>query len=110
MDPHRGTGVLNGMTNSSARAKTVLIIRRHTVALIGGALLANAVCFPALAATDIGKKACAKEARTLCPKEMKSMSRKRVEACMIAKVEKTSPTCKAAMYRIKAEREKAGKL
>lgn len=78
--------------------------------LIGGALVAIALGAPAHAAPDLGKKACAKEARTLCPAEMKSMSRKRVEACMIAKVERTSPTCKAAMYRIKAERERAGKL
>ncbi len=76
---------------------------------IGWAVLMAGISMPAHAATDLGKKACAREARTLCPAEMKSMSRKKVEACMIAKVEKTSPTCKAAMYRIKAEREQAGK-
>jgi hypothetical protein len=69
------------------------------------AVLTAALGLPAQAAPDPGRKACAKEARTLCPAEMKSMSRKKVEACMIAKVEKTSPQCKAAMYRIKAERE-----
>ncbi|NCP12940.1 MAG: hypothetical protein GW858_02110 [Sphingomonadales bacterium] len=63
----------------------------------------------AIAAPDPGKKACAKEARVLCPAEMKALSRKRVEACMIKNIEKTSPTCKAAMLRIKAEREDAGK-
>ena len=58
----------------------------------------------AQAKTDPGKKACAQEARKLCPAEMKSMSRKRVEACMIAKIEQTSPVCHSAMLRIKAER------
>lgn len=82
--------------SSGARAKAALII-----AIIGLAV-------PAQAASDPGKKACAKEARTLCPAEMKAMSRKRVEACMIAKVNQTSPSCKAAMYRIKAERERKG--
>lgn len=56
---------------------------------------------------DPGKKACAKEARRLCPAEMKTLSRKKVEACMIVKIEQTSPVCHAAMLRIKAEREAA---
>lgn len=77
-------------------------------AAIGGSA-ALLLASPAVAATDLGKKACAKEARKLCPAEMKSMSRKRVEACMIAKVEQTSPGCKAAMYRIKAQREQAAR-
>ena len=78
-------------------------------AILGCAVMAAGAGVPAQAATDLGKKACAKEARTLCPTEMKSMSRKKVEACMIAKVEQTSPVCKAAMYRIKAQREAPGK-
>lgn len=59
----------------------------------------------AYAPPDLGKKACAQEARRLCPAEMKTMSRKKVEACMIAKIEQTSPICHAAMLRIKAQRE-----
>lgn len=71
-----------------------------------GALLLWAAAAPvAQAEADPGKKACVKEARLLCPAEMKSMSRKKVEACMIAKIEKTSPACHSAMLRIKAERE-----
>jgi hypothetical protein len=58
---------------------------------------------------DLGKKACAQEARRLCPAEMRTFSRKKVEACMIAKINQTSPTCHAAMLRIKAEREGAAK-
>ncbi|WP_246865861.1 hypothetical protein [Novosphingobium sp. SG720] len=58
---------------------------------------------------DPGKKACVQEARRLCPAEMKSLSRKKVEACMITKIEQTSPVCHAAMLRIKAEREAAAK-
>lgn len=73
--------------------------------VIAPAVAAAALCVPVHAAPDPGRKACAQEARVLCPAEMKSMSRKKVEACMIAKVERTSPKCKAAMYRIKAERE-----
>lgn len=57
------------------------------------------------AAPDPGKKACVQEARTICPAEMKSLSRRKVEACMIRNIEKTSPTCKSAMLKIKAERE-----
>ena len=58
-------------------------------------------------AEDLGKKACAVEARRLCPAEMKSFSRKKVEACMIEKIDQTSPTCHAAMLRIKAQRQAA---
>lgn len=71
--------------------------------------LACATPAVAQAKTDPGKKACVKEARALCPAEMKSMSRKKVEACMIAKIEQTSPVCHAAMLRMKAERETAAK-
>lgn len=64
-----------------------------------------AMTSPASAAPDPGKKACVQEARKLCPAEMKTLSRKKVEACMIRNIEKTSPTCKSAMLKIKAERE-----
>lgn len=75
-------------------------------ALCVGAISASiAMTIPAFAAPDPGKKACAQEARKLCPAEMKTLSRKKVEACMIRNIEKTSPTCKAAMLKIKAERE-----
>lgn len=74
-----------------------------TKALVVIALAGTAAA--AHAEPDLGKKACAHEARQLCPAEMKTLSRKRVEACMIAKVEQTSPICHAAMLRIKAERE-----
>ena len=68
------------------------------------ALVAIALPGPAFAG-DPGKKACAAEARMLCPAEMKTMSRKKVEVCMIAKIDQTSPICHAAMLRIKAQRE-----
>lgn len=84
-------------------------MRRHRtsdIALgLGAVVMSLAMVSSPLAAADPGKKACAKEARTLCPAAMKSMSRKKVEACMIANIEKTSPVCKAAMLKIKAERE-----
>lgn len=84
-------------------------MKRHRIGDIGlglGALLMSVgLAGSTLAAADPGKKACAREARALCPAAMKSMSRKKVEACMIANIEKTSPVCKSAMLRIKAERE-----
>lgn len=61
----------------------------------------------AVAASDPGKKACVAEAKHLCPNEMRSLSRKKVEACMIVKIEQTSPICHAAMLKIKTERETA---
>ena len=63
----------------------------------------------ATAAPDLGKRACAREARQLCPAEMRSFSRARVEQCMIARIELTSPTCHSAMLRIKADREAAAR-
>jgi hypothetical protein len=84
-------------------------MKRHGIdgiALFIGAIAASiAMTSPAFAAPDPGKKACVQEARKLCPAEMKSLSRKKVEACMIRNIEKTSPTCKSAMLKIKAERE-----
>ncbi len=68
------------------------------------------VSAPGLAAVSEeaqGKKACVVEARRLCPAEMKTMRRSVVEACMIAKIDQTSPVCHSAMLRIKAEREAA---
>lgn len=72
------------------------------IALIGAAGTAQA-------GPDPGKKACAREAKGLCPAEMRSLSRKRVEACMIARIDQTSAICHSTMLRIKAEREAAGK-
>jgi len=58
----------------------------------------------ARAAEDGGKASCMPDARRLCPAEIRTWSRKKVEACMIAKIEQTSPGCRAKMLRIKAER------
>lgn len=69
-----------------------------------GLLLAPAF---AQAAPDIGKKACAQEAKRLCPAEMRSLSRKKVEACMITKINETSDICRSTMLRLKAEHEAA---
>lgn len=77
--------------------------------LLASLSILTAIALPAAAhaAPDPGRKACAQEARRLCPAEMKSLSRKKVEACMIARIEQTSPVCRAAMLKIKAEREAA---
>ena len=66
-----------------------------------------AVTGPAYGKPDLGKKACAQEARRLCPSEMQSFSRKKVEACMISRISQTSTICHEAMLRIKSEREAA---
>lgn len=81
---------------------------RHVPRSVAAAALL-AVTGTAHAVPDPGKKACAQEARRLCPTEMKSFSRKKVEACMIARIDQTSNACHAAMLRIKAEREAADK-
>jgi hypothetical protein len=78
--------------------------------VIGLALVAAlSTASAAQAQSDPGKKACVAEARRLCPAEMKSMSRKKVESCMIQRIDDTSPTCRSAMLRIKAEREAKAK-
>jgi hypothetical protein len=70
-------------------------------------LTLTATCGSAQAGTDQGKKACAQEAKRICPAEMRSFSRRKVEACMISKIDQTSAICHAAMLRIKTEREAA---
>ena len=84
----------------------ILASHRHLVAF-SAAIALFAVSGSAQAAPDLGKRACAQEAKRLCPAEMRSFSRRRVEACMIAKIDQTSPICHAAMLRIKAGREAA---
>lgn len=86
-----------------------MILRTITVFLGASTLLAGAGQGALLPQSDPGKKACVAEARRLCPAEMKSLSRKKVEACMIEKIDLTSPTCHAAMLRIKAQREASAK-
>ena len=73
------------------------------------AAAALSTCAMAGAATpaDPGKKACAAEARSLCPSEMRSMSRKKVQACMIVRIDQTSPACHAAMLEMKAQHDAA---
>ena len=86
-----------------------MIVRRLPTAIgVATLLLGSTAPHLAQAAADPGKKACVQEARKLCPAEMKSLSRKKVEACMIARIQDTSPVCHAAMLKIKAQREAAG--
>jgi hypothetical protein len=88
------------------------IVKTNLLRRLSGSLLAAALIGTggiAHAAPDLGKKACAQEARKLCPAEMRSLSRKRVEACMIARINDTSPVCHAAMLRIREERQVAAK-
>jgi hypothetical protein len=77
----------------------------HTLSLPLAVLGLLVVPAASQAAPDIGKKACAQEAKRLCPAEMRSLSRKRVEACMITRINETSEICHATMLRLKAEHE-----
>jgi hypothetical protein len=86
-----------------------MILRTIGVLLGVSAVLSGTEPSAARPQPDAGKKACVQEARRLCPAEMKSLSRKKVEACMIVKIDQTSPTCHAAMLRIKAQREASAK-
>ncbi|KTF70065.1 hypothetical protein ACNFJ7_10330 [Sphingomonas sp. HT-1] len=86
-----------------------MILRTISVLLVASAMLAGTAHAVSQRQTDAGKKACVQEARRLCPAEMKSLSRKKVEACMIAKIDQTSTICHAAMLRIKAQREASPK-
>jgi hypothetical protein len=86
-----------------------MILRTIEVLLGVSAVLSGTEPSAARLQPDPGKKACVQEARRLCPAEMKSLSRKKVEACMIVKIDQTSPTCHAAMLRIKTQREASAK-
>ena len=72
------------------------------LAVLSVALVAAA---PAQAAPDEGKRACLNDAKVLCAKEMRSLSRKQVQACLIAKIDKVSPVCHATMLKLKAAHE-----
>ena len=82
----------------------IATLLRHVPGCVAATALL-AVTTPAYGAPDLGKKACAQEAKRLCPAEMKSFSRKKVEACMISRINQTSTVCHEAMLRIKGERE-----
>lgn len=75
-----------------------------SLALLSAALL---VTSPAFAAPDEGKRACLSDAKLLCPNEMRSFSRKKVQACLIAKINQTTPGCHATMLKLKAEHDAA---
>lgn len=75
-----------------------------SLAVLSAALLAAG---QAQAAPDEGKRACLVDAKVLCKAEMRSMSRKRVQACLIAKIDQTSPVCHTTMLKLKAAHEAA---
>lgn len=74
------------------------------LAVMAAALVTAA---PAQAAPDEGKRECLQDAKTLCAKEMRSFSRKKVQVCLIAKIAQTSPMCHATMLKLKAEHDAA---
>ena len=84
-------------------------ILRRVPSLLSLALLSAAliVTTPALAAPDEGKRACLNDAKVLCAAEMRSLSRKKVQACLITKIDKVSPVCHTTMLKLKAEHDVA---
>ncbi len=64
-------------------------------------LMAMAAAVPA-AAEDAGKKACFADAKRLCSAEMKSLSRTKVRACLIAHIDETGPQCHDFMVKARA--------
>jgi hypothetical protein len=60
---------------------------------------------PAFAAPDEGKRACYGDAKRLCAVEMRSMRRSKVSACLVARIDATSPVCHAAMLKLKSEHD-----
>ena len=79
--------------------------RLRSYPLMSLAVMAAALAAPALAAPDPGKKACLQDAKKLCPAEMKTLSRKRVQACLIAKMAQVSPVCHATMMTLKSQHD-----
>lgn len=55
-------------------------------------------------ADDPAKKACFADAKRLCPAEVKSLSRHKVELCLNRQVEKTTPGCHAMILKVRADR------
>ena len=86
-------------------ARNVRMMRYPPIRLIVLQLTGLAIASVSSPSMGEGKKACAAEARRLCPAEMRAVSRKRVEACKIARIDQTSALCHTAMLQIKAQRE-----
>jgi len=53
-------------------------------------------------AADPAKAACQADARRLCPAEVKMMSRSRVRACLITRMDQTTPACHDFMVKARA--------
>ena len=58
-------------------------------------------------ADDPARRACHADAVRLCPAEMHSLSRRRVELCLWARVSQTTPVCHAMILTIHAQRQAA---
>lgn len=54
-------------------------------------------------AADPAKAACMADAKRLCPTEIKMMSRSRVRACLITRIDQTTPNCHDFMVKARAQ-------
>jgi hypothetical protein len=54
-------------------------------------------------AADDGKHACMPDAKRLCSNEMRSLSRRKVQACLIQHMEETTPVCHDFMVKARTE-------
>jgi hypothetical protein len=77
---------------------------RHLGMLTAAIGLAAIATVPA-GAEDAGRKACFADAKRLCPAQVNAFKRKAVEACMIQRIDETSPTCHATMLAIRDQRQ-----
>lgn len=73
------------------------------VPLLAVVIGASPVMMQAARAEDAGKKACLADAKRLCPDAIRAMSRSRARACLITKIEQTSPECHSYMLKARAE-------
>ena len=67
------------------------------------ALAASLLTATGAHAADPGKAACMPDAKRLCAAEMKSLSRSKVRACLIAHMSETAPVCHDFMVKARAE-------
>ena len=81
--------------------RTLPIIVRAAGAFI---LLSMSV---AALADDPARRACHADAVRLCPAEVHSLNRRRVELCLWARVNQTTPVCHAMILTIHAQRAAA---
>ena len=79
-------------------------------ALLTGALaIASLLATPPARADDPARRACYPDAVRLCPAEVRSLSRHRVELCLANRIDQTTPACHAMILTVRAQRQAAAR-